>query len=109
MGDGTEQVLVTGSMFRGTFDLDTAGGSDEVWIEWAGGSTAFKGRTWFDTGDGDDNLWVLGGPNGAGWVEFAAASTWEGGGGTGDVLAAVDNGNLIYWQVPKVSGFETAP
>ena len=42
-GDGMEDVRITGSTFRGEFALDTDGGDDFVWIEWAGGSTSFRG------------------------------------------------------------------
>jgi hypothetical protein len=106
-GDGSEQVRITGSTFRGTFDLNTEGGNDEVLIELDGAATYFRGRAWFDTGDGDDQVLILGAPNGGGWEEFGAATTWDGGAGT-DTLAVPYNANLFFHQEPSTSGFETA-
>src|SRR5262249_23020925 len=48
-GDGSDGVLVTGCTFRGAFDMSTEGGNDVVYLEWAGGSTNFRGPAWFDT------------------------------------------------------------
>ena len=108
-GDGADEVRVSGSTFRGAFDLDTGAGNDALWIEWNGGSTFFQSWAWFDTGAGDDHVWVLGEENGDGWVEFGSTSRWDGGSGTGDVLSAPDNGNLFFAKTPAVSGFETSP
>jgi hypothetical protein len=107
-GDGSDGVLVTGSTFRGAFDMSTEGGNDVVYLEWAGGSTNFRGPAWFDTGDGSDHVWVLGGPGG-GWLEFNGKTTFDGSGGTGDVMTVADAGDLFFHSQPTVTGFETAP
>jgi hypothetical protein len=107
-GDGSDGVLVTGSTFRGAFDVSTEGGNDVVYLEWAGGSTTFRGSSWIDTGAGSDQVYGLGaGPGG--WLEFVGKATFDGGGGTGDLLSMADNGNLFYHHPLAVTGFETAP
>jgi hypothetical protein len=108
-GAGSEEVRVSGSTFRGAFDLDLEAGDDTLWIESEGGSTSFKSWAWFDTGDGNDRVTVLGDESGTGWVEFGSTSRWDGGGGTADILTAPEDGNIFFEKVPAVSGFETAP
>lgn len=107
-GDGSDGVLVTGSTFRGAFDVSTEAGNDVVYLEWAGGSTTFRSSSWVDTGDGSDQVYGLGaGPGG--WLEFVGKATFDGGGGTDDLLSMPDNGNLFYHHPLAVTGFEAAP
>jgi hypothetical protein len=65
----------------------------------------FRGPAWFDTGDGSDHVWVLSG--GGGWLEFNGQTTFDGSGGTGDVMTVADAGDLFFHSQPTVTGFET--
>jgi len=107
-GAGADEVAVTGSTFRGAFDLDTWSGDDKVYLEWAGGATSFLGRVWMATGDGNDGVLVGGDEEAAGQVVFAGASTWNGGAGALDVMFVRFGGGVFLGPDPVVTGFEAA-
>lgn len=104
-GDGADTVLETGSTFRGEFDLDLGAGDDAAYLEWAGGTTNFRGPVWVSTGDGNDQVAVAVDDNFAGQVVFAGATHWDGGDGT-DFLVVNYGGTVFAGPDPATTGFE---
>jgi hypothetical protein len=107
-GAGADAIQVTGSTFGGAFALDTGAGDDLAKLEGAGGATSFRGPVWVSTGAGDDQVWVAGDMETAGQVVFAGATTWDGGGGAGDLLVVRFTGSVFLGPDPAVTGFEAA-
>jgi hypothetical protein len=107
-GDGADEVRVTGSTFAGEFGLDTAAGGDSVYIEWTGGATTFRRAVKVNTGDGNDLVWLAWNGAAIGQAIFTAATHWDGGAGTGDLIALQNTGSVFLGPEPEVSGFETA-
>ncbi|HKB04113.1 MAG TPA: hypothetical protein VKD90_17960, partial [Gemmataceae bacterium] len=106
-GAGADEVAVTGSTFRGEFELDTWAGDDKVALEFLGGTTTFRGPVWVGTGDGDDMVLVGGNDENPGRVFFTGATTWDGGAGT-DLLVVRFTGGVFLGPDPVVSGFEVS-
>jgi hypothetical protein len=107
-GGGADLVRETDSTFRGSFDLDTGAGDDEVYLEWTGAATSFAGPVWVSTGDGNDGILVGGDPEAPGQVTFTGASHWNGGAGAQDVLVVRYTGGVFLGPDPVLSGFEVA-
>lgn len=108
-GDGTDQLIITGSTFGGAFDLETGGAQDLVQIQPSDGLTSFRGPVWVDMGDGDDAIALGGDPEtaGGGLVIFAGETTWDGGAGW-DLLFGRNFGAIFYGPEPDVIGYEAA-
>lgn len=107
-GDGADDVRVTSSTFAGEFDLDTAGGGDSVYVEWTGGATTFRRTVWVETGDGNDLVWIAWNGAANGQAFFTGATHWDGGAGTGDLIAIQNTGSVFLGAEPNVSGYEVA-
>ena len=107
-GGGADEVAVTDSTFRGEFELDTRTGDDKVYLEWASGTTTFRGPVWVTTGDGNDWVLVAGDEETSGQVVFAGATTWDGGAGSLDALVVRFTGGVFLGPEPVVRRFEVA-
>jgi hypothetical protein len=107
-GAGADEVGVTGSTFRGAFELDTWKGDDKVYLEWAGGATTFRGQVWVITGEGNDWVMVAGDEEIGGQVVFTGATSWDGGAGSLDALVVRFTGGVFLGPEPVVTRFEVA-
>jgi hypothetical protein len=104
-GAGADGVQVTDSTFGGEFGLDTRGADDLIQLEWTGRSTYFRKPVWVYTGAGNDQVWLTGDEEVGGQTVFAAATTWDGGGGT-DFLVGRNFGAIFLGPEPDLSGYE---
>jgi len=109
-GIGADIVMVNDSSFGGSFNLATSAGNDSIEIERLGtsGTTQFRGAVRVSTGAGDDTVRVGSSVAGVNQALFAAASTWDGGAGTNDIIAVQSAGNLFYGAAAALAAFETA-